>query len=319
MKKKCLQCGEVLPKGVSICPFCEAPVEAEGEAAPQEGAEPSVHGAAEEEAAPTLEVGDVVEGRYEIQERMGAGPKGVVYRAHDKALDETVALRLVDPAPLRVPEVLTAFKEELTRAQGLRHPNLAQVIHVGRWSGLNYVVTQYIPGETLDRWLGRRGGSVPPSQALSVVGPLAQALRAIHSASPPLVHAGLNPANVMVTPEGAVKLLDLGLAPLLRAPQLRLALESDPRTLPFLAPEQVKGEATTPATDAYSFGALLYYLLTGRAPFSGGDLRWKIMFEEVEVPDDLPDHVREVLLRLLDKDPERRPAPWEAALSLIHI
>ncbi len=317
MKKKCAQCGEILPDGVTMCPFCEAPV-------PQEEAGESVSEGpkngdlltAEEAKAVAIDVGTVIDERYEIEERIGAGPKGVVFKAHDKALDETVALRVIPADLLRAPEVVTGLKDELNRAPGLRHPNVAQVLNSGNWSGETYVVTAYIPGTPLRKWLTSRGGSVPPATALPLVKQIAAAVDALHSASPPLVHGSINPNNVMVTPEGAVKVTDVGLAPLLKSPQLRLAVEGDPNTLPFLAPEQVKGEAISPATDLYSFGALLFHLFTGRPPFSGDDVRWKIMFEEVAVPEELPDYVRRALELLLSKEPSQRPGASAVARAL---
>ncbi len=314
MKQRCHQCGELLPDDVRMCPFCEAEVESQGsEQRLDSKDDPEVR----EEDTIAIDEGTLIDGRYEVRERIGAGPKGTVFKAYDKALDRTVAFRVIPPSVLRTPEVLTRFKQELLQAQALTHKNVAQVLQHDTWAGNSYVVTEYVEGETLAKWLGRRGGSVVPSAALPIIKQIVSALDAAHSLQPPVIHCSINPVNIMVTPDGTVKVLDFGLSSLLLAPEVKLAIEGDANSLAYLAPEQVRGEKVGPWTDIYSLGSVLYYLLCGRPPFSGGDVRWKIMFEDPAVPEELPDYAGSILMKMLAKEVGKRPTSGQAVVSAL--
>ncbi len=304
MKQKCMNCGELLPDDVRTCPFCEAEVP-QAEPVGEEAEEPAE---ISEEEAISIEEGTLIDGRYEIEEKVGTGPKGPVFKAYDKALDRTVAIRIIPASLLRSPEVLTRFKDSLLHAQSFAHMNVAQVLQHGTWAGNTYVVTEFIEGVPLPKWLGKRGGSLIPSAALPIIKQVAAALDAAHAVNPPILHCLLNPSNIIVEPHGRVRVLDFGLSVLLAAPELKLSIEGDVNALAYLAPEQIRGEEVGPWTDIYSLGAVFYYLLCGRPPFTGDDARWKIMFEEAALPDELPDYVASVLSALLSKEPSARPS-----------
>jgi len=268
-------------------------------------------------------------GAYEIVSLVGSGGMGEVYRANDTRLDRTVAIKVVGGRVTISPEFRLRFEREARHIAALNHPRICTLFDVGYQDEINFLVMEYLEGETLSRRLRR--GAVSLEQTLRIGIEICDALASAHRHG--IVHRDLKPGNVMLTKSGA-KLLDFGLA-LSMAPMMTSPIDAtvspteDHRlmpseilvgTLPYMAPEQISGGRIDERTDIFAFGALLYELATGKRAFEGtdrGDLIVKILdrnppplAERVAVPAAFDRVVR----KCLAKDPDER---WQSAHDLL--
>jgi len=235
-------------------------------------------------------------GPYEILSPLGAGGMGEVYRARDRRLDRTVAIKVLPSHLSSSPEVRQRFEREAKTISQLSHPHICALYDVGREDGTEYLVMEYLEGETLADRLAK--GGLPLEQTLRYGVEMADALDKAHRQG--IVHRDLKPGNVMLTKSG-VKLLDFGLAKAIRRPldaagREQTAAEQDPLaknsltaiatvmdspdltqegtilgTLPYMAPEQLAGKEADARTDIFALGAMLYEMATGRRAFSGAN------------------------------------------------
>ena len=209
-------------------------------------------------------------GPYQIRALVGAGGMGEVYRAHDSRLRRDVALKICRVGADLTSEARAAFLREARVVASLSHPHICAVFDVGSSADLDYLVMELLEGQTLAARLA--GGRLPFGDALSVARQIAQALAAAHAAG--VVHRDLKPQNVMLTSHG-VKLLDFGVArllPRLDGGDVETVLTRSSTiagTVPYMAPEQVQGEAVDARADIFAFGATLFEMLTGRRAFAG--------------------------------------------------
>ena len=260
-------------------------------------------------------------GPYEIVSPLGAGGMGEVYRARDTRLGRDVAIKLLPEGLAREPERLARFEREARTVASLSHPNIVTLFSLEESDGVRFLTMELVEGRSLDQLV--TPGGLPPSRALELAIALADALVAAHDKG--VVHRDLKPANVMVTREGRVKVLDFGLAKLT---QTEIPLEGTQAmtvgspvstagqvvgTLPYMSPEQVRGEPTDARTDLFSLGIVLYELATGRRPFRGAtaaDISSAILRDQPEplrlVRTDLPHELDRIVGRCLEKDRERR-------------
>jgi hypothetical protein len=214
-------------------------------------------------------------GPYEVISAAGAGGMGEVYRARDTRLNREVAVKVLPVVFARDPERLHRFQQEAQAAAALNHPNILAVHDFGEHDGAPYLVTEFLEGETLRERLGP--GALPVRKALDYAEQVARGLAAAHEKG--VVHRDLKPENIFVTRDGRVKILDFGLAKLTRpdgaAPSdvATLASQTEPGvvmgTVGYMSPEQVKGLAADHRSDLFSFGAILYEMLSGKRAFHG--------------------------------------------------
>jgi eukaryotic-like serine/threonine-protein kinase len=252
---------------------------------------------------------------YTILEKIGAGGMGVVYRAHDGQLGRDVAIKVLPSELLADGAARKRFRKEALALAKLNHPNIETVHEFGSDGGLDFLVTEYVPGVTLDAKLAT--GSLPERQVLSLGIQLAAGLEAAHEGG--VVHRDLKPSNLRVRPDGCLKILDFGLALLL--PQAEPSVETvslrdaslQAGTLPYMAPEQLQGETVEGRTDIWAAGVVLYEMATGRRPF-GKELSTALTAEIINKPPPPPARFRpglsrrleDVILKCLEKDPDNR-------------
>jgi len=261
-----------------------------------------------------LSVGEVL-GQYRIVEEIGAGGMGVVYRARDERLNRDVALKILAPDALTDEEARKRFRSEALALSRLNHPNIAIVHDFNTHQGIDVLVTEYIPGETLDTRI--TSGPMAERDILRLAIQLAEGLDAAHEQS--IVHRDLKPGNLRLTPTGRLKILDFGLARQVAFEGERtvtLALTESQQitgTLPYMAPEQLRGERIDVRSDIWAAGCVLYELATGRRPFAQHNtalLIDAILNASPEPPrtlnPQLSPGLEAIILRALEKKPERR-------------
>lgn len=255
--------------------------------------------------------GSVVAGRYVLSRRIAGGGMGDVWRAHDQVRDRAVALKLLRPEYLDEPAFLARFRAEARLAGLLDHPGIAAVHDYGENDGpggVAWLVMELVEGEPLSRLLARRG-ALPPEQALDVIGQTACALQAAHDAG--VIHRDVKPGNLLVRPDGVVKITDFGIARAAgAAPLTRTGTVLG--TAHYLSPEQVQGRSASTASDVYALGIVAYECLAGRRPFEGDSPVEVALAHQRDpvpaLPADLPGPVVALVMRALAKNPADRPA-----------
>ena len=203
-------------------------------------------------------------GRCRIEETIGRGGMGVVYRAHQLDLGRDVAVKVISPERVEDPAARRRFLREVRAAASVEHPNVLPVHGAGEEDGHAYVVMRYVAGDDL-RSLVRLEGPLAPARAAEIVQRLGDALDAIHRAG--YVHRDVKPANVLLDERGQVYLSDFGIAKHLLGETTQTEPERWVGTLDFAAPEQIRGEPVDARTDVYALGCVLFFMLTGRVPF----------------------------------------------------
>jgi eukaryotic-like serine/threonine-protein kinase len=256
----------------------------------------------------SLATGSIVGNRYSLRDRIAGGGMGEVWRAVDDVLARDVAVKVLRPEYAADEDFLARFRAEARNAGMLSHHGIARVYDYGEDDCCPYLVMELVPGEPISALL-RRQGRLPVDLALGVVAQVGAALGAAHAAG--VVHRDVKPANLILTPEGTVKITDFGIARAMGAPSLTRTGEVM-GTASYLAPEQVSGGRGTSASDVYSLGVVAYECLAGVRPFRDEDPLAIAVAHLKEEPPPLPDHVpadaRDLVMSALAKDPAHRPA-----------
>ena len=253
--------------------------------------------------------GRVLADRYAVGELLGRGGMAEVYLATDRVLDRPVACKILGGWLANDATFVERFRREALAAARISHPNLVAVFDAGSEGDVHYIVMEYVAGETLADLL-RKDGALQPARATTIATDVADALGVAHAAR--MVHRDVKPANVMLTPEGRTKLMDLGIARSLDGESITRA-SSIIGTAGYVSPEQARGEQVDHRSDIYSLGCVLYEMLTGRRPFEAADplaVAYKHVHETPAPPTSLepsiPPGLEAVTLRAMDKDPEAR-------------
>jgi serine/threonine-protein kinase len=275
-------------------------------------------------------------GPYDIVAPLGAGAMGEVYRAHDTTLNRDVALKVLPELFAVDADRLARFTREAQVLASLNHPNIAAIYGIEEGPAdaghhLRALVLELVEGETLSDRIAR--GPVPIAEVLTLARQIAEALEAAHEKG--IVHRDLKPANIKIAPNGVIKVLDFGLAKVWDgAPQSDLsgspsltASDLGGRTIlgtpTYMSPEQARGQSLDRRTDLWSFGCVLYEMLTGRRAFEGEDAAETLAFvmaRELDwdaLPAECPAAIRTLLRRCLEKDPRRRIADISTALFVL--
>jgi len=253
-------------------------------------------------------------GPFRIERELGRGGAGVVYLAHDTKLDRSVAIKSLPPEVKNNHKALSRFTREARVLASLNHPNIATIYEeLEEAEGVDYLILEYVPGQTLAERIA--GARLKPQEALSIAQQIAEAVAAAHEHD--VIHRDLKPGNIKITPEGKVKVLDFGLAKALGGEAVdQQSTVTEPGriigTPAYMSPEQARGQPTDKRSDIWSFGCVLYEMLTGKVPFEGetvSDTLANILQTEPEwesLPQSTPANIKVLLRRCLEKDPRRR-------------
>lgn len=259
-------------------------------------------------------------GPYAIIGLIGKGGMGRVFKARDTQLNRSVAIKALPAEHFADPERKQRFLQEAKSASALNHPNIVTVYGLAEQNGTDFIIMEYVSGKTLDRLIPHKG--MPLKQALKHGLEIADALAAAHAAG--IIHRDIKPSNIMVTEQGRVKVLDFGLAKLTEiepgseeASPTREALKTKPGhvfgTAAYMSPEQAQGNRVDPRSDIFSFGTLLYEMVTGRRAFQGQNamsILAGVLNQEPPLPRTIvtnaPPELERIIVRCLKKEPERR-------------
>jgi serine/threonine protein kinase len=267
-------------------------------------------------------------GHYRIDAKLGEGGMGVVYRAFDTHLDRAVAIKVLRPDATASPDRKRRFVQEAKSASALNHPGIVHIYDIDSANlpdgPIDFIAMEFVPGKTLDQYIGKGGLSL--NDALKYGIQIADALARAHAAG--IVHRDLKPANIIVADDGRVKLLDFGLAKLTEVidgdPEgatATMAAQATPQTeegsilgtVAYMSPEQAEGRKVDGRSDIFSFGSVLYEMVTGRRAFEGTNkisTLGAILHTEPkaasEISAGVPTELDKIIARCLRKDPERR-------------
>jgi eukaryotic-like serine/threonine-protein kinase len=253
---------------------------------------------------------------YELAEQIGAGGMGQVYRAKDTKLGRHVAIKVLPVSFMQDPARRNRFEQEARALAALNHPNIASIYGFENDHDSCAIVLELVEGQTLDVRIEK--GPIPLKEALRIARQLTEALEAAHEKG--IAHRDLKPSNIKITVSGTVKVLDFGLAKVLageRAQNLSQALTDTGQgiilgTPAYMSPEQATGQGVDASTDVWAFGCVLFEMLTGRPAFAGDsttEMIGAILSREPNwalLPKDLPESIRRLLRRCLDKDLRQR-------------
>ncbi|HYP06867.1 MAG TPA: serine/threonine-protein kinase [Bryobacteraceae bacterium] len=262
--------------------------------------------------------GTLVAGRYRVIGLLGRGGMGEVYRATDLTLGQSVALKFLPEEATRDERWLERFHNEVRTARQVTHPNVCRVYDIGEADGLPFISMEYVDGEDLASLL-QRIGRLPASKALEITRKLCLGLAAAHDRG--IIHRDLKPHNIMLNKRGDVVIMDFGLAAI--ADRLEGA-EARSGTAAYMAPEQLRGDSVTAASDLYSLGLIAYELFTGRRAFEGESIMDLLHAQESTAPvpitsaaPDVDSSVEQAVLRCLDPDPRMRPAGARSVVAAL--
>jgi Tol biopolymer transport system component/tRNA A-37 threonylcarbamoyl transferase component Bud32 len=256
---------------------------------------------------------------YEIVEQLGEGGMGVVYKARDTRLNRFVALKVLPHDKVADPERKRRFIQEAQAASALNHLNIVTIYDIGQADGVDFIAMEYVAGKTLDRLIPKNGMRLP--EVLKYAIQIANALTRAHAAG--IIHRDIKPGNIIVGPDGTVKVLDFGLAKLTERVEARDATATMHApltdegaiigTVAYMSPEQAEGIGIDTRSDIFSFGVVLYEMATGRRAFQGEtkmSTLAAVLRQEPrplrEVASDVPRDLEKIVARCLRKDPNRR-------------
>jgi serine/threonine protein kinase/Tfp pilus assembly protein PilF len=299
---KCPKCQSENTDTARFCSNCATPLAA------AEEAQPSITKTLETPVG-SLTRGTLFADRYEVIEELGTGGMGSIYRVEDKKIHEDVAIKLIKPEIAADKRTIERFSNELRIARKIRHKNVCQMFDLGEEKGTRYITMEYVPGEDLKNMI-RMTKRLSIATALNIGTQVCEGLTEAHRLG--VVHRDLKPANIMIDKEGNARIMDFGIARSLESKGITDAgvMIGTPE---YMSPEQVEGKEVDQRSDIYSFGVILYEMVTGRVPFEG-DTPFTIgVKHKSEIPRNpqglntqISDDFSHLILRCLEKAKENR-------------
>jgi serine/threonine protein kinase/formylglycine-generating enzyme required for sulfatase activity len=333
----CGECGKQYKDGLKFCPHCGTPNELFKAESKKQKAESSTestfrmdtvlpNGAEEYKTRirgassygvlnlEDLPAGHVIDDRYEIKEKVGQGGFGAVYRVFDRTMEIDKALKVIPQAVVSDAEALYDLQQEAKTMIALNHPNIVRVFDFHNTGSIKYIDMEYVPGKTLTQFkLECPKKQMPEVQVKEYAIKIAQGMAYAHQHN--VLHKDIKPQNIKVTPEGAIKIMDFGIAETVRTSMSRIQNTSSSGTLVYMSPEQIKGKDVGKESDIYSFGAMLYELLSGHPPFYKGDISYQILNEEPGVIEHVSEGMKQIIMRCLQKNYQDRYKCFESIVK----
>ena len=256
-----------------------------------------------------LKRGTIFAHRYEIIEQLGKGGMGDVFRVLDTQVNEEVALKILNPDVAADKITIHRFRNELKMARRISHKNVCRMYHIGEEAGIHYITMEYVPGENLGNMI-RMTGLMGLTTAVNIAKQVCEGLAEAHSLG--VVHRDLKPSNIIIDREGNARILDFGIARSLRA-KGETGMEVMIGTPAYMSPEQAETNQVDPRSDIYSFGVILFEMLTGKVPFEGDTALSVVMKHKSVPPPDprslnpqIPENISRVILKCLEKEKKNR-------------
>jgi tRNA A-37 threonylcarbamoyl transferase component Bud32 len=270
-----------------------------------------------------VHVGELIVGRYELEELAGEGGMSTVYRAYDTVLERRVAIKVLHEHFSRDPEYVERFKREARAIARLAHPNVVTVIDRGEWEGRQFIVFEHVAGENLKAVIVREG-PLPVARALDLACQIAHALAFAHELG--IVHRDVKPHNVLLAAGGTAKVTDFGIARALDADEALTETGTVLGTGQYLSPEQARGERGDERSDQYSLGVVTFELLTGRVPYSGDNLM-AVARRHIDDPvpsvraqrPEVPARVDKVIAQAMAKRPQDRFGSMDSLAAALEL
>lgn len=262
-------------------------------------------------------------GPWIIDRKLGAGGMGTVYLGTHNVTGQVAAIKVLPASLAREEGFIERFKREIDSMEKLKSPHIVEFYESGNEGDTYFYAMEYVEGETLTSRL-KRDKRLPWPEVIDISLQLCRALKAAHNTG--IIHRDLKPSNLMMSPDGTLKLADFGVAQVFASQKLTIT-GGIVGTVEYMSPEQAKGQRATKKSDLYSFGAVMYVMLTGRPPFSGKtslDVIHKHQFAQFDRPGliatDIPKQLEEIVCKLLEKDPDKRfPDSYVLSLRLIEV
>ena len=298
---KCPHCQAENPDGTRYCGNCAAPLSpagADGVSLTKTLVTPQ----------PAVSKDAVIAGKYRVIEELGRGGMGIVYKAEDTRLKRPVALKFLPPELVHIPEIKDRFMREAQAAAALDHPNICTVYEFDQAEDKAFISMAYIEGQSLRKRID--SGPLELEEALRIATQVAEGLQEAHKRG--IVHRDIKSANIMIDARGQAKVMDFGLARVAGA-TLMTREGTTMGTVTYMSPEQAQGKEVDHRTDIWSFGVVLYEMLTGELPFKGEHeqaIIHSILKDKpksiTEQKAEIPPSIEQIVFRAIEKDPDKR-------------
>ncbi|MDP8269732.1 MAG: serine/threonine-protein kinase, partial [Candidatus Tenebribacter davisii] len=313
----CGECGKKYKDNLKFCPFCGTPNELMDivlsrkkskdinlKQTDADNYKTQLRGKSQSYGVLNLEnlpEGHIIDERYEIKEKVGQGGFGSVYRVYDKNMNIDKALKIIPEAVSSDKEAMFDLQNEAQTMIALNNPNIVRVYDFHKTGDIKFIDMEFVDGKTLTELkLEYKNKQVPEEQVKELAVQIASGMSYAHQNG--ILHKDIKPQNVILTKDNNVKIMDFGIAETVRTSMSRIQNTTSSGTLVYMSPEQIKGKDVGKESDIYSFGAMLYELLSGHPPFYKGAIEHQILSEKPEPLKKVSDKMNELIMKCLEKD-----------------
>ena len=320
----CASCGKELDAGGKFCIHCGTPVgstAAGGDGSGTGAMDPyktvvkgaPAYGVVNLEQLPE---GHMIDDRYEVKAKLGQGGFGAVYRVHDRKMECDKALKVLPEAVASDIEAMESIRKEAVTMAKLNHPNIVRIFEFQDRGAVTYIDMEFVDGKSLTEVkMDAPDKTLPEAEVAKVAEGIARGLAYAHEKG--VIHKDIKPQNILVTTDGTPKVTDFGISETVKSSMSRIANSSSSGTLLYMAPEQVRGRDVGRESDIYSFGALLYELLSGHPPFHKGAIEHQILNEPVPPLQGASAPMNALVLRCLEKEYSKRFRSFDEVLAAL--